>query len=52
MTEAAARMLRVMDRAVTERYLAHVRGPAYESREHDFGFDCMEAPVFRGCESE
>ncbi|HYB40806.1 MAG TPA: class I SAM-dependent methyltransferase [Candidatus Methylomirabilis sp.] len=29
-------------------YLAHVRGPAYESREHDFGFDCMEVSVYRG----
>ena len=29
-------------------YLAHVRGGRYESREHDFGFDCMEASVLRG----
>lgn len=30
------------------RYLARVRGPAYESREIDFGFDCMEVSAFRG----
>jgi caffeoyl-CoA O-methyltransferase len=29
-------------------YLARVRGGAYDSREHDFGFDCMEVSVFRG----
>jgi len=30
-------------------YLDHVRESGrYESREHDFGFDCMEASVFRG----
>ena len=30
-------------------YLDHVRtGGRYESREHDFGFDCMEVSVFRG----
>ena len=30
-------------------YLDHVRhGGAYTSREHDFGFDCMEVSVFRG----
>jgi predicted O-methyltransferase YrrM len=29
-------------------YLAHVRGGRYDSREHDFGFDCMEVSVFRG----
>ena len=30
-------------------YLAHVRnGGRYESREYDFGFDCMEVSVFRG----
>ena len=30
-------------------YLDHVRhGGAYASREHDFGFDCMEVSVFRG----
>ena len=29
-------------------YLAHVRGAAYESREHDFGFDCMEVSVYHG----
>lgn len=30
-------------------YLAHVRGNGrYESREHDFGTDCMEVSVFRG----
>jgi predicted O-methyltransferase YrrM len=30
-------------------YLTHVRtGGRYESREHDFGFDCMEVSVFRG----
>src|SRR5262249_36868798 len=30
-------------------YLAHVRtGGRYESREHDFGFDCMEVSVYHG----
>ena len=30
-------------------YLAHVRGTGrYESREHDFGTDCMEVSVLRG----
>ncbi len=29
-------------------YLAHVRGGRYESREYDFGFDCMEVSVLRG----
>ena len=29
-------------------YLAHVRGAAYESHEHDFGSDCMEVSVYRG----
>ena len=30
-------------------YLDHVRNdPRYDSREHDFGFDCMEVSVFRG----
>jgi caffeoyl-CoA O-methyltransferase len=29
-------------------YLAHVRGGGYQSREHDFGDDCMEVSVFRG----
>ena len=30
-------------------YLAHVRaGGRYESREYDFGFDCMEVSIFRG----
>ena len=30
-------------------YIEHVRnGGRYESREHDFGFDCMEVSVFRG----
>ena len=30
-------------------YLDHVRaGGRYESREHDFGFDCMEVSVYRG----
>ena len=30
-------------------YLDHVRTDArYRSREHDFGFDCMEISVFRG----
>jgi caffeoyl-CoA O-methyltransferase len=29
-------------------YLKHVRGDGYSSREHDFGFDCMEVSVFRG----
>jgi caffeoyl-CoA O-methyltransferase len=30
-------------------YLDHVRtDPRYQSREYDFGFDCMEVSVFRG----
>jgi predicted O-methyltransferase YrrM len=30
-------------------YLDHVRGGGrYDSREHDFGFDCMEVSIFRG----
>jgi predicted O-methyltransferase YrrM len=30
-------------------YLDHVRGGGrYDSREHDFGFDCMEVSLFRG----
>ena len=30
-------------------YLDHVRtDPRYQSREHDFGFDCMEVSLFRG----
>jgi predicted O-methyltransferase YrrM len=30
-------------------YLDHVRvGGRYDSREYDFGFDCMEVSVFRG----
>ena len=30
-------------------YLDHVRtDPRYQSREHDFGFDCMEVSVYRG----
>ncbi len=30
-------------------YLDHVRESGrYQSREHDFGFDCMEVSVFRG----
>lgn len=30
-------------------YLAHVRGDGrYESREHDFGSDCMEVSVYHG----
>ena len=29
-------------------YLDHVRTAPWESREYDFGFDCMEASVFRG----
>ena len=37
-----------ISRRAVKGYLAHVRGPAYESREHDFGFDCMEVSVFRG----
>ena len=37
-----------MFRREVKDYLAHVRGRRYESREHDFGFDCMEVSVFRG----
>jgi caffeoyl-CoA O-methyltransferase len=29
-------------------YLAHVRAAPWESREYDFGFDCMEVSVFHG----
>jgi len=30
-------------------YLDHVRtDPRYQSREYDFGFDCMEVSIFRG----
>jgi len=29
-------------------YLDHVRTAPWESREHDFGFDCMESSVFHG----
>jgi len=35
-------------RGAVKGYLAHVRDGAYDSREHDFGFDCMEVSVFRG----
>ena len=38
-----------MYRRDVKPYLAHVRGDGrYQSREHDFGFDCMEVSVFRG----
>jgi predicted O-methyltransferase YrrM len=29
-------------------YLDYVRSGPYASREHDFGFDCMEVSVYRG----
>jgi len=29
-------------------YLDHVRRGPYASREHDFGFDCMEVSLYRG----
>ena len=29
-------------------YLDHVRAAPWESREYDFGSDCMEASIFRG----
>lgn len=29
-------------------YLAHVRATPWESREYDFGFDCMEVSIFNG----
>ncbi len=29
-------------------YLAHVRAAPWESREHDFGDDCMEVSIFHG----
>ncbi|HET7874294.1 MAG TPA: class I SAM-dependent methyltransferase [Methylomirabilota bacterium] len=29
-------------------YLTHVRMGPYDSREHDFGFDCMEVSVYLG----
>ncbi|HEV8438641.1 MAG TPA: class I SAM-dependent methyltransferase [Methylomirabilota bacterium] len=35
-------------RRETANYLAHVRNRRYTSREHDFGFDCMEVSVYRG----
>jgi caffeoyl-CoA O-methyltransferase len=36
-------------RRAVKPYLDHVRqGGRYASREHDFGFDCMEVSVFRG----
>lgn len=38
-----------MFRRDVKPYLDHVRaGGRYESREYDFGFDCMEVSVFRG----
>lgn len=38
-----------MYRRDVKPYLDHVRtDPRYQSREHDFGFDCMEVSVFRG----
>jgi predicted O-methyltransferase YrrM len=38
-----------MFRRDVKPYLDHVRtDPRYRSREHDFGFDCMEVSVFRG----
>jgi caffeoyl-CoA O-methyltransferase len=38
-----------MYRRDVKPYLDHVRNdPRYDSREHDFGFDCMEVSVFRG----
>jgi len=37
-----------ISRREVKPYLAHVRGPAYDSREHDFGFDCMEVSIYRG----
>ena len=36
-------------RSDVKDYLAYVRaGGRYQSREYDFGFDCMEVSVFRG----
>jgi len=38
-----------ISRREVKRYLDHVRaGGRYESREHDFGFDCMEVSIFKG----
>jgi caffeoyl-CoA O-methyltransferase len=38
-----------MFRRDVKPYLDHVRASGrYESREHDFGFDCMEVSVYRG----
>jgi predicted O-methyltransferase YrrM len=37
-----------MYRRDVKRYLDHVRGDGYASREYDFGSDCMEVSVFRG----
>ena len=38
-----------MFRRAVKPYLDHVRASGrYESREHDFGFDCMEVSVYRG----
>ena len=50
MTEAAARMLRAMDRAVAEWYVPVIgkEKGRDESREHDVGVDCMEVSVFHG----
>ena len=33
-------------RREVKAYLAHVRTPPWESREYDFGHDCMEASIF------
>jgi len=38
-----------MYRRDVKPYLDHVRtDPRYQSREHDFGFDCMEVSIFGG----
>jgi predicted O-methyltransferase YrrM len=38
-----------MYRRDVKPYLDHVRESGhYQSREHDFGFDCMEVSIYRG----
>jgi caffeoyl-CoA O-methyltransferase len=37
-----------MFRRDVKPYLDHVRTPPWQSREYDFGFDCMEASLYGG----
>ena len=50
MSEAAARMLRVIDRAVADWYVPVIgkEKGRDESREHDFGVDGMDVSALRG----